>query len=243
MEDIALGEFLGCIFLMVFGGGVVANCVLEKSKGLNAGWLAIAIGWGFAVMGAVFVAKSTGSIQADLNPAVTLAKYLLGGIYEFSQIIPIILAQFFGCFVGAIIVWLAYFSHWKETKDPATILAVFSTGPAIRNSATNFLNEVIGTCVLVFGIGAIFGKATNNGEISPAMGPYFVGLLVWAVVLSLGGVTGCAINPARDLAPRLAHALLPIAGKGKSDWSYAWIPVFGPVVGGIVGALLWRAFL
>jgi glycerol uptake facilitator protein len=243
MDDRILGEFLGCVFLILFGGGVVANTLLSKSKGLNAGWLAISTGWGFAVMGGVFVAKSVGSIQADLNPAVTLAKYLLGGIYSLSDLFPIMLAQISGCFLGATLVWLTYLPHWKETRDPSLKLAVFSTGPAIRHSPSNLMTEVIGTTILVFGIGAIFGKATNNGAISPAMGPYLVGILVWAIGLSLGGSTGYAINPARDLGPRIAHALLPIAGKGKSDWTYSWIPVLGPVLGGIIGAYLWKTFL
>lgn len=243
MDDRLLGEFLGCIFLILFGGGVVANTLLTKSKGLNAGWLAISTGWGFAVMGGVFVAKSAGSIQADLNPAVTLAKYLLGGIYTLSDLVPIMCAQITGCFFGATLVWLTYLPHWKETRDPTLKLAVFSTGPAIRHSPSNLMTEVIGTTILVFGIGAIFGKATNNGAISPAMGPYLVGILVWAIGLSLGGSTGYAINPARDLGPRIAHALLPIAGKGKSDWNYSWIPVLGPVLGGIIGAFLWKTFL
>ena len=238
-----LGEFLGCVFLILFGGGVVANTLLTKSKGINAGWLAISTGWGFAVMGGVFVAKSTGSIQADLNPAITLAKYLLGGFYKISDLLPIIGAQILGCFFGAILVWLVYLPHWKVTKDPSLKLAVFSTGPAIRHSPSNLLTEIIGTAILVFGIGAIFGKATNNGDISLAMGPYLVGILVWAIGLSLGGSTGYAINPARDLGPRIAHSLLPISGKGKSDWSYSWVPVLGPVLGGIVGAFLWKVFL
>jgi glycerol uptake facilitator protein len=243
MNDILLGELLGSVFLILFGGGVVANTLLTKSKGINAGWLAISTGWGFAVMGGVFVAKSVGSVQADLNPAVTLAKYLLGGIYASSEIIPIMCAQIIGCFVGAILVWLTYLPHWKETEDPSLKLAFFSTGPAIRHSPSNLMTEVIGTTILVFGIGAIFGKATNNGAISPAMGPYLVGILVWAIGLSLGGSTGYAINPARDLGPRIAHALLPIAGKGKSDWKYSWVPVLGPVLGGIIGAYLWKTFL
>jgi glycerol uptake facilitator protein len=243
MGDILLGEFLGSIFLILFGGGVVANTLLTKSKGINAGWLAISTGWGFAVMGGVFVAKSVGSVQADLNPSVTLAKYLLGDIYATSEILPIMCVQIIGCFFGAILVWLTYFPHWKETTDPSLKLAVFSTCPAIRHSPSNLLAEIIGTTILVFGIGAIFGKATNNGAISPAMGPYLVGILVWAIGLSLGGATGYAINPARDLGPRLAHALLPIAGKGKSDWKYSWIPVLGPLLGGIIGAFLWKWFL
>lgn len=243
MQGVLLGEFFGSIFLILFGGGVVANTLLTKSKGINAGWLAISTGWGFAVMGGVFVAKSVGSIQADLNPAVTLAKYLLGGIYTISDIFPIVIVQIVGCFFGAVLVWLTYLPHWKVTKDPSLKLAVFSTGPAIRHSPSNLISEIIGTAILVFGIGAIFGKATNNGAISPAMGPYLVGVLVWAIGLSLGGATGYAINPARDLGPRIAHAVLPISGKGKSDWKYSWVPILGPVLGGIIGAYFWKMFL
>lgn len=237
-----LGEFFGTSFLTLFGCGVGANCSLSKSKGENAGWLAIATGWGFAVIGGVFVAQSIGSEQADLNPAVTIAKYIVGGIYEFQDIIPIILLQILGGFLGAVLVWLTYLAHWKETKDPVLKLGVFSTSPAIRNPLSNLITEIIGTFALVFGIGSIFGKATSHGLMSPGMGPYLVGILVWSIGLSLGGPTGYAINPARDLGPRLAHALLPISGKGKSDWSYAWIPVLGPVIGGIIGALMWKVF-
>src|SRR3989338_9421572 len=242
-QSVLLGEFLGDTFLTLFGCGVVANCLLSKSKGKNAGWLAIATGWGFAVIGGVFVAQSVGSEQADINPAVTIAKYLIGGIYGSEDLFPIILVQILGGFLGAVLVWLTYLPHWKETKDPVSKLSIFSTVPAIRQPVSNLITEIIGTFALVFGIGAIFGKATNNGLVSPGMGPYFVGILVWAIGLSLGGPTGYAINPARDLGPRLAHALLPISGKGHSDWSYAWIPVLGPVIGGIAGAVLWKLFL
>lgn len=239
---VLIGEFLGDTFLTLFGCGVVANVSLSKSKGENSGWLAIATGWGLAVMGGVFVAQSVGSSQADLNPAVTLAKYIIGGIYEKQDLFPIILSQLGGGFLGAVLVWFAYFPHWKETNDPSVKLGVFSTGPAIPCPVSNLINEVIGTMALVFGIGAIFGKATH-GFLAPGMGAYFVGALVWAIGLSLGGPTGYAINPARDLGPRLAHTLLPISGKGSSNWSYAWIPVLGPFLGGAIGAVLWKCFL
>lgn len=240
MQSILLGEFLGCVFLILLGSGVVANSLLAKSKGEGAGWLAIATGWGFAVMVGVFVAKSVGSEQADLNPAVTLAKFILTGAVTWLQMLLIMSVQIAGCFVGGVLVWLTYLPHWKVTQNQAAKLAVFSTSPAIRNAPANLIAEVIGTTVLVLGIGAIFGKSTNHGVMSPAMGPYLVGVLVWAIGLSLGGATGYAINPARDLGTRLAHAFLPIAGKGKSDWGYAWIPIVGPLLGGVLGALIWK---
>ena len=237
---ILVGEFLGCAFLVLFGNGVIANSLLTKSKGYNAGPLAMCTGWGFAVMGAVFVAKSAGSTEADLNPAVTIAKYLLGHAYQLSNLFPIMTAQFLGCFVGALLVWITYLPHWKATENPTTKLSAFSTAPAIHHAVSNLFAEIIGTAILVFGIGAIFGKATNNGDIPPSLSPYLVGVLVWAICLSLGGPTGAALNPARDLAPRLAHYILPIAGKGTSDWKYSWVPVLGPMIGGVLGALLWR---
>lgn len=242
MEAVLLGEFLGCVFLILFGSGVVANSLLSKSKGEGAGWLAIATGWGFAVMVGVFVAKSVGSEQADLNPAVTLAKFVLGNTLTWIQMLLIMGVQILGCFFGGVLVWLTYLPHWKATQNQAYKLAVFSTSPAIRNAPANLIAEIIGTMVLVIGIGAIFGRSTNHGVMSPAMGPYLVGILVWAIGLSLGGATGYAINPARDLGTRLAHALLPIAGKGKSDWGYAWIPVAGPLLGGVLGAVVWKLF-
>jgi glycerol uptake facilitator protein len=241
MERILLGEFFGSIFLILFGAGVVASTLLTKSKGSSGGWLAITAGWGFGVMIAVFVAQSAGSPQADLNPAVTLAKYLLGGIYTGNQVLPIMIAQILGCFIGAILVWLAYLPHWKETQDSGIKLAVFSTGPAIRNWPANTLTEIIGAGALILCIGGIFDKAVHP-NIGPGIGPYLVGLLVWAIGLSLGGPTGYAINPARDLGPRLAHAILPIAGKGSSDWKYAWVPIVGPLIGAVIAVFFWKRF-
>lgn len=242
MQRILTGEFFGCVFLILFGGGVVASTLLNKSKGQNGGWLAITAGWGLGVMVGVFIAQSIGSPQADLNPAVTLAKYLLGGIYTFDQIFPIMACQIAGCFIGACIVWLAYLPHWKETSDQGAKLGVFSTSPAIRSWPSNLLNEIIGTGTLVLCIGGIFDKAVH-ANIGPGIGPYLVGLLVWAIGLSLGGPTGYAINPARDLGPRIAHALLPIAGKGASDWKYAWIPIIGPLIGATIAVFFWKKFL
>lgn len=242
MSRILLGEFFGCVFLILFGGGVVANTLLAKSKGNGGGWMAITAGWGFAVMIGVFIAQSIGSAQADLNPAVTLAKYLLGNIYTLNQILPIILTQIAGCFVGACLVWLSYFPHWQETKDKGIKLGVFCTSPAIASTPWNFLNEAIGTAALVLCLGGIFDKSVH-ANIGPGIGPYLVGLLVWAIGLSLGGPTGYAINPARDLGPRLAHFLLPISGKGTSQWKYAWIPIFGPIAGAMIAVFFWKKFL
>ena len=233
-----IGECLGTAFLIIFGGGVVANVVLQQSKGHNAGWMTITTGWFIAVVIGVFVAQSTGSSQADINPAVTVAKTLLGH-YNLTQMLLTITSQCVGAFIGAIIVWLAYYPHWRVTEDKTAKLAVFSTVPAIRSYPSNIVAEIMGTFVLVIGVGAIFGHATLGQPVS-GFGPYLVGLLVWGIGLSLGGATGYAINPARDLGPRIAHSLLPISGKGTSDWSYAWVPIVGPLVGAAAAAWAWR---
>lgn len=244
MPSYVLGEFLGTAFLVLFGCGASATFTLGKSKGgSHPSWLAIAAGWGLGATIAIFVAKSTGSIQADINPAVTVGKYVLGGIYSFWNVCLIIPAQILGGFFGAVLLWIAYSAHWQETKDPHVKRGVFVTSPAIRKATgANFINEMIGTFVLVFGIGAIYGKATN-GQIPPDFSPYLVGLLIGTVILSLGGSTGYAINPARDLGPRIAYSILPIPSKGSSDWDYAWIPVAAPLLGGIIGGLLWKILL
>lgn len=236
--DNLLGEFLGTMFLIILGNGVVANVLLSKSKGENAGWIVITTGWAMAVMVGVFVSIAAGAPQGDINPAVTIGKWLILGTYDAGQAIVTMLIQIAGAFVGAVIVWLAYYRHWAETEDPGLKLAVHSTGPAIRDTTWNFVTELIGTMVLLIGVGAIFSDAV--GGPASALGPYLVGALVWGIGLSLGGPTGYAINPARDLGPRLAHFLLPIAGKGDSDWGYGWIPVVAPLVGGILGALVWN---
>lgn len=225
------GEFFGTMVLCIFGCGVVANCLLSKSKAEGAGWLTIVTGWAMAVMLGVFSAVATGAPQADLNPAVTLAKTFLG-VYEPGHAIVTMLAEVAGGVVGATIVWLVFLPHWEVTEDKGLKLAVFSTAPAIRNTFTNLLCEIIATAMLIIGIFAIFSKPV--GTFPPGFGPYLVGMLVWALGLSLGGPTGYALNPARDLGPRIAHAILPIAGKGSSDWGYAWIPVVGPMVGACV---------
>ncbi len=235
--SVLLGEFLGSVFLITLGCGVVANTVLAQSKGENAGWFGITTGWGIAVIIAIFVALSTGSPHADLNPAVSLGKYVLG-VHTFEQMWRMMAAQFAGAYVGAVIVWLAYLPHWRLTRDAGKKLGVFANTPAVAHTPSNLLTEIIATLVLLLGIGAIFGSATQ-GQPAAGLGPYLVGILVWGIGLSLGGPTGYAINPARDLAPRLAHAILPIPGKGSSHWGYAWIPVVGPLIGGVIGAKVW----
>jgi glycerol uptake facilitator protein len=230
------------MFLIILGDGVVANVLLARSKGNSSGWIVITAGWAMAVMVGVFVAVSGGAPQADLNPAVTAGKWLALGVYTPTQAIATMLAEVAGAFVGAIIVWLTYFKHWAPTEDPGLKLAVFSTGPAIRDTAWNFITEVIGTIVLLMGVGAIFSGATAPNGPAPGLGPYLVGMLVWGIGLSLGGPTGYAINPARDAGPRIAHTILPIPGKGSSDWGYGWIPIVAPLVGGVIGAFLWVTF-
>lgn len=234
-----LAEFIGTALLVLLGDGVVANVVLARSKGFNSGWIVIATGWGLAV---ALAAYTVGTISgAHLNPAVTLALASIGN-FSAAKVPGYIAAQFAGAFTGAILVWLAYLPHWKVTEDKAAKLGVFCTAPGIRDPLSNVLCEAIGTGVLVFGALAIPSTTNLAGPgWATGFGPLLVGLLVFAIGLSLGGPTGYAINPARDLGPRLAHALLPIAGKGSgSDWGYAWIPVVGPIAGGLAGACLHR---
>ncbi|MFQ5739644.1 MAG: MIP/aquaporin family protein [Acidobacteriota bacterium] len=236
-------ELIGTMLLVIFGDGVVANVVLKQTKGHNSGWIVIATGWGLAVAMSVYV---VGRISgAHINPAVTLGLASIGA-FPWSQVPGYILAQVAGGFLGGVLVWLAYLPHWAQTDDSAAKLAVFSTGPAIRRLGANFLTETIGTAVLVFGILAIAdnaqmlsapGSLDLSAVFSKGLQPLLVGFLVWAIGLSLGGPTGYAINPARDLGPRLAHAVLPIAGKGDSDWGYSWVPVLAPITGGMLGAV------
>jgi glycerol uptake facilitator protein len=231
------GEFMGTLVLVLLGDGVVAGVLLKRSKAEGAGWMAITTGWAFAVMAGVFVAIACGSKDAFLNPAFTLGFAIFSGNY--SKLLPYAAAQLAGAFVGATLVWLQYLPHWKETQDTSLKLGVFCTGPAIRNVAANLISEIIGTFVLVFVSAAVFSKTVAKDGLAAGLGPYLAGCVVWAIGLSLGGTTGYAINPARDLGPRIAHAVLPIAGKGNSDWSYASIPVVGPLVGaGLAGLLL-----
>jgi glycerol uptake facilitator protein len=241
-----LAEALGTMILVLLGDGVVANVVLERTKGQNGGWMVITTGWGVAVAIGVY---SVGRISgAHLNPAVTIALATIGS-FPWSQVPGYVAAQMVGAFAGAILVWLAYLPHWGETNDAAAKLGVFCTGPAIRHGFGNVVSEIIGTAVLLFGILAIAANAqtlARPGQLdlsvvfSSGLQPLLVGVLVLGIGLSLGGPTGYAINPARDLGPRIAHAFLPIAGKGSSDWSYAWIPVVGPIIGGILGAMFFK---
>jgi glycerol uptake facilitator protein len=240
-----LAEAIGTMMLVLLGDGVVANVALARSKGQHAGWMVIATGWGVAVAIAVYaVGRISG---AHLNPAVTIALATIGS-FPWVQVPGYVLAQIIGAIAGAVLVWIAYLPHWSVTDDRATKLGVFCTAPAIRKPSANLVCEAIGTMALLFGILAIAGNAqavSKPGDVdlsfvfSRGLQPLLVGVLVLGIGLSLGGPTGYAINPARDLGPRIAHAILPIAGKGPSDWGYAWIPVVAPVAGGIAGAALY----
>jgi glycerol uptake facilitator protein len=242
-----LAEAIGTMMLVLLGNGVVANVLLTRSKGQNAGWLTIATGWGVAVAIAVYaVGRISG---AHLNPAVTLGLAAIGS-FPWSGVPGYVTAQLAGAFIGAILVWLTYLPHWRVTADADLKLAVFATAPAIRQPVANVVTEIVGTAALLFGILAIAANAqmlTRPGDIdlsvvfSRGLQPLLVGILVLGIGLSLGGPTGYAINPARDLGPRLAHAVLPIPGKRDSDWSYAWIPIVGPAIGGLLGAMLYAA--
>jgi glycerol uptake facilitator protein len=224
-----LAEFIGTMLLLVLGDGVVANVVLKETKGSNAGWIVIAVGWGMAVFVAVFcVADFSG---AHLNPAVTIGLAVAGN-FESSKVAGYLAAQLAGAAAGALLVWVMYKPHFDRTEDADAKLAVFCTGPAIRNVMTNLASEVIGTFVLVYAVLHVTSPEGGLGSIDALP----VGLTVLAIGLSLGGTTGYAINPARDLGPRLVHLLLPLAGKRDSDWGYAWIPLLGPLVGGCLAA-------
>jgi glycerol uptake facilitator protein len=231
-----LGELIGTVVLILLGNGVVANVVLNQTKGNNGGWIVITAGWAFAVTIGVFVAKAFGSVDAHLNPAVTIA--FAFATDDYSHIIPYITAQLLGSVIGATLVWLHHGPHWAATDDAGAKLAAFSTEPAIRNVGSNLTSEALATLVLILGLAGISSK--HLGELAIGVGPYLVGILVWSIGLSLGGPTGYAINPARDLGPRLVHTFLPIPNKGSSNWDYAWVPVLGPVIGAVVGGLLIR---
>lgn len=235
-----LAELIGTMLLVLLGDGVVANVALGKTKGHNGGWIVVTAGWAMAVTVAVYCTVAVSG--AHLNPAVTLGLAAIGR-FEGALVPGYLAAQLAGAFLGAVLVWLAYLPHWKETKDPGAKLGVFATGPALRRPAANLVTEIIGTAVLVLGVLAILSPVNMvpGTGFDTGFAPALVGLLVWAIGLSLGGPTGYAINPARDLGPRLAHFVLPIAGKGHSDWNYAWIPVLGPVIGGLIGAGLYQA--
>jgi glycerol uptake facilitator protein len=230
-----IGEFMGTAFLIILGDGVVANVVLNKTKGHNSGWIVIAFGWAIAVFVGVYIAA--GAKVGHLNPAVTLAFASLGKI-EWSSVPVYITAQLLGAMAGAFIVWVVYHQHFAETSDGDAKLAVFCTAPAIRSTVPNLVSEIIGTFVLVLGALHIVAPSNSLGAIDALP----VGLLVLGIGLSLGGPTGYAINPARDLGPRIMHFILPIPQKRDSDWGYAWIPVIGPSIGGLLAAWVFRLF-
>jgi glycerol uptake facilitator protein len=240
-----LAELIGTMLLIILGDGVVANVVLNRTKGQNSGWIVITVGWAVAVAMAVYaVGRLSG---AHLNPAVTIGLAATGS-FSWAEVPSYVAAQMIGAFLGAVIVWVAYLPHWAPTQNPGDKLAVFCTGPAVRATVPNLLTEIIGTAVLLFGVLAIAANAqtlSKAGDLdltlvfSRGLQPLLVGVLVLGIGVSLGGPTGYAINPARDLGPRLAHAVLPIPGKGGSDWEYAWIPIVGPLIGGIAGAGLY----
>ena len=234
-----IAELLGTALLVLLGDGVVANVVLKRTKGHDGGWIVITAGWGFAVAIAVYC---VGSISgAHLNPAVTIG-LARSAPSRGTRSSATSSRRSAGGFLGATIVWITYRPHFAATPDPASKLGVFCTAPAIRHSISNVLTEIVGTFVLVLGILAVLSPAnlTQGSEWSRGFGPALVGLIVWSIGLSLGGPTGYAINPARDFGPRLAHAVLPIAGKGGSDWGYALVPIIGPIIGGVLGALCYR---
>ncbi|MBI4664515.1 MAG: aquaporin family protein [Verrucomicrobia bacterium] len=234
-------ELIGTMILVTLGDGVVANVLLNKSKGQNSGWIVITAGWALGVAVAVYSVNAISG--AHLNPAVTLGLASIGK-FAWANVPNYIAGQMLGGMLGGAVVWLAYLPHWGPTSDPGAKLAVFCTGPAIRDHGKNLVTEVIGTVVLVAGVLAILSPSNlvPNSGFKDGFGPFLVGVLVWSIGLSLGGPTGYAINPARDLGPRLAHCLLPIAGKGSSDWNYAWVPVIGPIIGGIIGAWFYKLF-
>jgi glycerol uptake facilitator protein len=231
-----LGEFMGTLVLILLGDGVVANVLLKKSKGENSGWIVIATAWGLAVVAGIFTAIAFGSPGAHINPAITLAVALLSR--NWSNVGLFWSAQILGAFAGATLVWMTYLPHWKITPDPEAKLSIFCTTPAIRNLPANLLTEIIATTCLIV-VGFSFGsKAVSTTGLPAGFGPWLWGVLVWALGLSLGGPTGYAMNPARDLGPRVAHAILPISAKGNSDWGYALVPIIGPLMAGGIGAAI-----
>ena len=233
-----LGEFVGTLVMILLGDGVVAGVLLKRSKAEGSGWMVITTGWAFAVLCGIFAANLFGSSDAHLNPAITLAFATKTG--DFAKLAPYALAQISGAFCGAALVWLLYLPHWKITEDQGLKLGVFCTSPAVRSLGANLISEILATAVLIVIIGAMNSKLVLSSGAAAGVTPYLVSCLVWGVGLSLGGTTGYAINPARDFGPRLAHAALPIAGKGGSDWGYAGIPIVGPAIGGVIAGLVLR---
>lgn len=238
IDPAVLGEFIGTMVLVLLGNGVVGGVLLARSKAEGAGWVAVTVGWGLAVFSASAVSISIGDPDAHLNPASTIASVLMTGHAE--RLFTYIPAQILGAILGAVLVWLFYLPHWAETPDSQAKLACFSTIPAIRKLPVNFLSETIATFILVLVAAALVSRRLAPGGVAPGLGPLLIGAVVWSIGLSLGGATGYAINPARDLGPRLAHSILPIANKGSSDWRYAFVPVFGPICGAVIAALVIR---
>ena len=237
MKNPFIAELIGTMLLIIFGDGVVANVLLNKSKGQNSGWIVIATGWAMAV--AVGVYASWPISGAHINPAVTIGLAVIGK-FPWAMVVPYIIAQMIGAFLGAVIVWLAYRKHFEVTENADFKLLVFCTEPAIRDYPANLVTEIIGTFTLLFGVlSMLFFIDPKQPWVGNSLGPWVVTVLIWAIGLSLGGPTGYAINPARDLGPRIAHALLPIPGKRDSDFAYGWIPVVGPIIGGIIGAVVY----
>lgn len=237
MPSTVVGEFLGTMILLLLGNGVVANVLLTDTKGHGGGLIVITAGWAFAVMSGGMVAVALGA-PGELNPAVSIAN-VVTGVYPLATGLAHMGAQMLGAMLGATLVWLHYLPHWARTTDQGLILACHCTAPAVRAPLPNLVAEAIGTAVLVIVAGAIGARGVLGATPATNIGSFLVGCLVWGIGLSLGGPTGYAINPARDLGPRIAHALLPIAGKGGSDWGYAWIPVVGPIIGACCAAALW----
>jgi glycerol uptake facilitator protein len=238
MHSIWFGEFMGTLVLLLLGDGVNAGVTLRKSYAANAGWLAVTVGWALAVLCGVMVAQAFGSPGANINPAVTLAVAVVSG--DYSQVLSMWSAQLLGAMAGAALMTLHYAPHWKLTPDPAAKLGIFCTNGAVRNPALNILSEALGTAALVVAVGAIFSRGVSANGPAAGLGPWLVASLVWGIGLSLGGTTGYAINPARDLGPRIVHWLLPIPGKGGSNWSYAPIPIIGDLAGAALAGLLLR---
>ncbi|MGM0877496.1 MAG: MIP/aquaporin family protein [Bacillota bacterium] len=228
-----IGEVVGTMILIIFGSGVVANVNLKNSKAQGAGWIVVALGWGLGVSIAIYAVGQVSG--AHINPAVTIALAVIGE-FSWSNVPGYIMGQFIGAFLGAVIVYFHFFPHWKETNEKHIKLGVFCTDPAIPHTLSNLVSEMIGTAILLIGLLSI-----GSNEFADGLNPYIIGFLVVAIGLSLGGTTGYAINPARDLGPRIAHFILPISGKGKSNWEYSWIPVVGPIIGGAYGALVYQA--
>lgn len=224
-------EFLGTMILVLLGDGVCAAVNLKKSKAEGSDWIVITMGWGMGLAIAVYIAGTMG--PAHLNPAVSIA-FAATGAFSWGLVVPFIIAQVLGGVVGAVLVWLAYRPLWDETEDQDAILGTFATAPAVRDLGANTITEIIGTFVLIMGLLAFDVNSLVDG-----LNPLIVGVLVLSLGLSLGGSTGYAINPARDLGPRIAHHFLPIANKGDSDWGYAWVPIVGPIVGGLLAIAVW----